>query len=172
MSLTKTQKKEQVEFGLNKIKKSENLVFADFNKVSVEQIKKLRRELRKQGADFRVIKKRLLKVALKEAGFDFDPLQFKAQLGTIFIPADLSAFASTIYKFAKEIERAKGEFKILGGLDILEKRFIEANEFNAIAKLPSREVLLAQIAMLLTMPIKKLMFVLNERAKRLESATR
>ncbi|TSC95622.1 MAG: 50S ribosomal protein L10 [Parcubacteria group bacterium Athens0714_26] len=169
MALTKTQKKEQVSFGLDKIKSNQNLVFADFNKVSVENIKKLRRELKKQGADFKVLKKRLLKIALKDSGMDFDPLQFKTQLGTIFIPGDLSSLASSIYKFSREIEKGKkGEFKVLGGVDTVEKRFIDANEFNVIAKLPTREVLLAQIAMLLTMPMKKLLLVLNEKAKQPE----
>jgi ribosomal protein L10 len=42
---------------------------------------------------------------------------------------------------------------------------VDANEFKAIATLPSREVLLAQIAMMLTMPLKQMMMVLNERAK-------
>ena len=168
MSLTKTQKQEQVDLGLKKMKASENLVFVDFNKVSVENIKRLRKELKKMGADFKVLKKRLLKLALQKGGMDFDPLQFKAQLGTVFLPRDLSDFAAQIYKFSKELERAKkGEFKVLGSWNLLEKRFVDVNEFNAIAKLPSREALLAQIAMMLTMPIKQMMSVLNERSKKL-----
>ncbi len=170
MSLNKAQKQEQIELGLEKVKASENLVFVDFNKVSVENIKRLRRELKKLGADFKVIKKRLLKLSFQKSGLDFDPLQFKAQLGTIFLPKDLSSFAANIYKFAKDLERSKkGEFKILGALDILGKKFIDANEFNAIAKLPTREVLLAQVVMMLTMPMKQLMQVINERSKQLEA---
>lgn len=168
MSLNKAQKQEQIELGLEKVKGSENLVFVDFNKVSVENIKKLRRELKKLGADFKVIKKRLLKLAFQKFGLDFDPLQFKAQLGTIFLPKDLSLFAAGIYKFSKELEKSKkGEFKVLGGLDVLTKKFIDVNEFNAIAKLPSREVLLAQVVMMLTMPIKQIMQIINERSKKL-----
>lgn len=170
MALTKLQKQEQVDLGLEKMKASQNLVFVDFNKVSVENIKRLRRELKKLGADFKVLKKRLLKLALQKGGMDFDPLQFKAQLGTIFLPKDLSDFAAQIYKFAKDLERSrKGEFKVLGSWNLLEKKFVDANEFNLIAKLPSREVLLAQVAMMLTMPIKQMMNVLNERSKQLSS---
>lgn len=170
MALTKIQKQEQAELGLKKIKDSQNLVFVDFNKVSVENIKRLRRELKKLGADFKVLKKRILKIALQKSGVEFDPLQFKAQLGTIFLPKDLSDFAAQIYKFSKELERTKkGEFKVLGSFDLLEKRFVDVNEFNAIAKLPSREALLAQIAMMLTMPIKQVMQILNERSKQLST---
>ncbi|MDD5431212.1 MAG: 50S ribosomal protein L10 [Candidatus Pacebacteria bacterium] len=173
MPLTKQQKTEQVKLGADKIKSSQSLIFADFNKVSVENVKKLRKELKAQGSDFKVIKKRLLKIALKDAGLEFDPVQIKTQVGTIFIPKELSSLASAIYKFSKEIEKGKkGEFKILGGVDVVEKRFVDANEVIAIAKLPSREVLLAQIAMLLTMPLKQLMQVLNEKAKQPEAAAK
>ncbi|MDD5547344.1 MAG: 50S ribosomal protein L10 [Candidatus Pacebacteria bacterium] len=173
MPLTKAKKKEYIDLGVSKIKDSKSLIFADFNKVGVEDVKRLRRELRKQGVDFRVIKKRLLKIALKDSGLDFDPSQIKTQMGTFFIPEDLSSIASVIYKFSKEIEKGKkGEFKILGGVDVSEKKFVEALEVIAIAKLPSREVLLSQIAMLLTMPLKQLMQALNEKAKQPEAVAK
>ncbi len=168
MPLTKVQKTKQIDLGLEKIKSSQNLIFVDFNKVSVENIKRLRRQLKKLGGDLKVIKKRLLKLALQKAGLDFDPLQFKAQLATIFLPRDLSEFAPLIYKFSKELEKTrKGDFKILGGWNILEKKLVDSNEFNMIAKLPGREVLLAQIAMMLTMPLKQFMGILQERSKKL-----
>lgn len=170
MALTKEQKRKQIDLGVKKVKDSENLIFVDFNKVGVEEIKKLRRELKKLGADFKVIKKRLLNLAFKEAKIDFDPLQFKAQVGVIFLPKDLSSFASVIYKFSKELKRfKKGEFTILGGFNLLEKKFIDVNEFNTIATLPSKEILLAQIAMMFTMPLKQIMMILNERSKKLNN---
>ncbi|MDP3999116.1 MAG: 50S ribosomal protein L10 [bacterium] len=168
MALTKLQKQEQIDLGLEKLKASANVVFADFNKVSVEDVKRLRRELKGAGAELRVIKKRLLKLAFQKMGLDFDPSQFTSQLATIFLPKDLSDFAASIYKFSKALERArKGEFKILGAYNLSDKQFVDANEFVAIAKLPSRDVLLAQIVIMLTMPIKQFMTTLNERAKRL-----
>ena len=42
----------------------------------------------------------------------------------------------------------------------------DQNEFKTIAMLPSREILLAQIAMMLTMPLKQLMLTINERSKK------
>lgn len=166
--LTKDQKRKQIDFGLKKVKASDNLVFIDFDKVGVEEVKRLRRELKKSGADFKVIKKRLLKLVFKEAKLDFDPLQFKAQLGIIFLPKDLSDFAAVIYKFSKELEKTKkGNFRILGGYNLLERKFIDTNEFITIAKLPSREILLAQIAIMLSMPLKQFMMALQERSKKL-----
>src|SRR3989344_3660391 len=91
--LNKAQKRQQIDLGLAKIKKSRCLVFLDFSGVTMEEVKKLKTGLRKAGATFQVIKKRLLKLAMKEAGFDFDPLQFDLQVGTIFAPEEFVTIA-------------------------------------------------------------------------------
>ena len=54
--LTKAEKKEQVSLGLDKIKQSQNLVFADFTSVDTQSIEKLKREMKKTGATFQVFK--------------------------------------------------------------------------------------------------------------------
>ena len=62
--LTKQQKSALLDEGVKKIKESGALVFAEYNKVLVEDFKKLRRELKKTGAGFKVFKKRLLNISL------------------------------------------------------------------------------------------------------------
>lgn len=167
MPLTKQQKQGLVEEASKKLGKSRAAVFADFNGVSVEDFKKLRKSLKEAGADLKVYKKRLLNIALKNSGVEFDPLAAKNQLGTVFSKEELPAIAGLIHKFAKGLTKAqKGEFSVMGAYDLGEKRLVDANEFTAIATLPSREVLLAQIAMMLTMPLKQFMMVLNEKAKK------
>ena len=176
MPLTKQQKSAILEDGIKKIKESKTLVFAEYNKVLVEDFKKLRRELKKVGADLKVLKKRLLNIALKNAGVNFsaggglasgwDLLAAKTQLGTIFAKGDLTSVAGPIHKFSKDLTRTKkGEFSVMAAYDLTEKRLVDFNEFKIIATLPSREVLLAQIVMMLTMPLKQMMITLNERSK-------
>lgn len=164
--LTKAQKTEQVKEGKKLIKASQNLVFADFTGVSVEELRRLKKELRNAGADFRVFKKRLLKIALKEAGIDFDPKQFEAQVGTVFTAKELTSVASQIYKFSKELAKKKKDFKILGAFDLINKSFLGPEQFTIIAKLPSREVLLAQLVGTLAGPIRALMYLLQEKSKK------
>src|SRR5688500_4357006 len=101
--LTKAQKKEHVELSGKKIKASKNLVFADFSGVGTADVNNLKNELRKAGAEFKVVKKRLLKIALKEAGIEFDPSTSKAPIATVYTPTDLTAVAAPIYKFTKEL---------------------------------------------------------------------
>lgn len=166
--LTKNQKSVLIDEASKKLSASKTAIFAEFNRIAVEDLKKLRRELKKAGADLKILKKRLLNLALKNAGVNFDSMTIKTQLGTIFTKGDLTSVAGLIYKFSKDLTRAKkGEFAVMAAYDLAEKRLVDANEFRAIATLPPREVLLAQIAMMLTMPLKQLMKVLEERSKKL-----
>ena len=166
MALTKKQKAELIDQGSERLKQNQTLVFAEFKGVTVEHFKSLRRELKSVGADIQVLKKRLLNVILKNAGVAFDPQTRKEQLGTIFAKGDLSSVAAIIHKFSKSLMKGKkGELTVLGAYNVLDKQLVDGNEFKVIATLPSREVLLAQIAMLLTMPVKKVLIALNERAK-------
>ncbi len=164
--LTKEQKKKQVELGQDLLKKSKTLVFADFTGVDTDSIRKLKLEVKKAGATFKVIKKRLLNISLKNSGIDFDPLQFTAQVGTFFIPEDLSSVAAPIYKFAKDLAKAKKEFKVLGAYDLVAKAAVSAEEFTVVAKLPSREMLLAMVMGAITGPLRAFMYVLSELSKK------
>jgi large subunit ribosomal protein L10 len=163
---TKAQKAEEIKEAAELLKKNENLVFTDFTGVSFEFLKKLKVQLKKSGATFKVVKKRLLRVAMKEQGIEYDPVQFDAQVGTIFVPKSLSESASIIYKFAKEVAKAKKEFKILGAFDMKEKKALTGEEFTVIAKLPSREVLLGMVLGAITGPLRAFMYLLQELAKR------
>lgn len=170
--LTKSQKKEQVELGTKELKNSQSLVFADFGGVGTSDVRTLKISLKAEKAKFKVFKKRLLKIAMKESGIEVDPTQFDAQVGTIFSPKEIYDVAGGVAKFAKDLlKRTKKEFKILGGYNAKDKKFFDAAQMSVIAKLPPREVLLTQIAVMLGMPIKKVMTALNSRKEQLEKVT-
>jgi len=167
MSLTKKQKISLVDESVKRLKENETAVFVGFNGVLVEDFKKLKRELKKAGADLKVVKKRLLNISLKNSGIDFDAMSGKSQIVAVFAKGELTSVATIINKFAKVIKKTKkGEFDVLGAYDMKEKRVVDAKEFNLVATLPSREVSLSQIAMMLTMPVKKIMIGLNELSKK------
>lgn len=169
MALTKQEKTNLIERANKNLQQSKAAVFAEFNGVLTEDFKRLRRELKKVGADLKIIKKRLLNIALRKSGIAFDPAGAKAQLGTIFSKEELTNLAGLVYKFSRDIIKSKkGQFTVLGAYDASAKRLVDANEFKVIATLPPREVLLAQIAMMLTMPLKQMMMVLNERSKKVQ----
>ena len=170
--LNKAQKKEQVELGVKELKNSQSLIFADFGGVATADVRTLKMALKESGAKFKVFKKRLLKIAMKDAGIEVDPTQFEAQVGTVFSPKVVYDVAGGVAKFAKDLlKNTKKEFKILGGYDAKEKKFFDGVAMAVIAKLPPREILLTQIAVMLGMPIKKVMTALNSRKEQLEKTT-
>lgn len=154
--LTKKQKTEQIEKGQELLKESRSLIFVDFSGKSVEEISVLRRALREAGAKLKVIKKRLMRIVFEKQGIDFNPEQFESQLGTIFAPNEIFEIASPIYK---------SKIQILGGYDLSEKNFIDAEKVEFIGKLPSREILLGQLVGMLSAPIKMFMHVLDQKSK-------
>ncbi len=165
--LTKEEKKQAIALGEEIIGKSKNILFADFTSVPTAEVRKLRMLMRETGGTFTVIKKRLLRIALKNKGIDFDPsTKFTEQAGIIASPLAVFEIAGKIQAVVKNIAKAKKELKILGGIDCMTQKEISAAEFTIIAQLPSRELLLTQIAFMLTMPIKKVMVALNEKAKK------
>ena len=164
--LTKEQKKQQIEEGKEIIKNNKFLVFIDFTKTSVEDLKKLRRALRDAGAKLKVIKKRLLNIAFKENNLDINFDDFKLQVGTVFSEKDIPEIAAAVYKFSKGTNNK--EFRILGGYDLSAKNFLDAEFVQMIGQLPSREIILSQLFGILQSPISKLLYVLSEKSKMVE----
>ena len=166
--LTRQQKSQQIDESVQELQKSESLILVDFDKLPTADLQNLRLLLREFHGKFKVIKKRLLKIAFQKAGVAVDPTQFASQVGTVLVPADLYGVAGKIYKFIKDLTKSKKDLKILTVFDLKNKRAVGIEEFNAIAKLPSREILLAQVAMMFTMPMKKLLLALNGRMDKIK----
>jgi len=170
--LTRAQKKQKVDEGAKLIKESKNLIFADFSGVPVTEIQRLKNELREAGAKFQVLKKRLLKIAIKRAGADFDPTQFEAQVGTFFLSEDLTSVASKIHKFSKDLAKKGKNFTVLSAYDLEKKTALSAEEFTAIAKLPTREVLIAMIMGGITGPLRAFMSIVKQLSERQPTDTK
>lgn len=162
MPKTKAQKAEQIESGLKDLEKSRTLIFADFTGTPTKEISILRENLKALGSKFQVLKKRLFRIMAEKSGFELPSEKFQGQLGVVFIPNELEGTVGSIYKFSKTAK----SFKVIGGFDLKEKKFLEADFIKMLGSLPSREVLLGQLAFMLTVPIKKFLFILNEKAKR------
>lgn len=169
---TRVQKLKELETGKELLAKSKSVIFADFTGVGIEAIKKFKKELKKSGAVFKVIKKRLLGIAFKNAGLDFDVNQFESQLGAIYGPGDVSSIAGTVYKFSRDLAKEKKDFKLLGAYELDKKAFLNQEQFLAIAKLPPREVLLSMLVGVLSGPLRAFMYVLSEISKKQPPSTK
>ncbi len=168
---SKAQKTEELKQGKELLAKSQVLVFTDFTNLPAEDMRRLRRELKTVGANFLVLKKRLLNILLKEAGIDFDVRQFKLSLGTVFSEADIEKISLPVYKLFASLEVPEGKAKdmwvkhILGGYDLKNKVAVDATQIVFIGKLPPHEALLAQLLGMLTAPIRSFLYVLDQKSK-------
>ncbi len=169
---TKAEKSEELKKAKALLAKTQALIFADFTKISAEDIRKFRAELKKAGANYLVIKKRLLGLLLKEKGIDADLKKFKISVGTIFGEKGVDTIAGPAFNFFSKLEVPEGGDKnmwtahLLGGYDVSGKAPIEAAQVVAIGKLPPREVLLAQVMGMLTSPLRSFMYLVDQKSKK------
>lgn len=168
---TRAQKETELAKARELFDKSEALIFADFTKITAENLRKLRVELKKANANLLVIKKRILGLLLKEKGIDVDLQQFKTSVGTIFSMADAEHIAGPTYKFFSGMEIPDGAAKdvwikkILAGYDLNAKSAMDAQQIIYIGKLPPREVVLAQLLGMLAAPVRSFLYILSEKSK-------
>lgn len=159
--LNKEQKKNIVDDLADRFKRQKIAFFSDFHGVSVAKAQMLRRLLKKNDAEYKVAKKTLLDRALEKAGIGLRTKELQGEIGVTFAYGEETAPAKTLSKFGRENET----FKILGG--ILGERILSGKEILAFAKLPGREVLLAQLLGVLQSPIRGLTTVLQGNIRNL-----
>ena len=155
--LTRKQKEQQVDEIKKILEESRSLVFIDFSGTTVKELEKLRRSLRAIGSNLKVIKKRLLNLAFKGKNIELDTEKFELQLGTVFSPKELYEVAGPVYQ---------SKIKILGGYDLENKNFYDAERMKFLGTIPSREVLLGQLVGVLAAPIRMFLYVLSEKGRK------
>jgi large subunit ribosomal protein L10 len=159
---TKLQKSKQIEEGLESLAKSQTLIFTDFTSTPTKEINSLREVFKEKGLKFKVFKKRLFKIAFEKNEIEFPLEGFQGQLGIVFTPEGFfEQAASLVYKFSKTNQN----FKIIGGFDLKDKKFLEGDFVKMVGSLPNKQTLLAQFAFMLTVPIKRFLFVLDQLSK-------
>jgi len=143
------------------------VVFAEFAGISVEQMAKLRRNLRTKDVKFRVLKNTLILKALKESGVEGADSFLKGPTAVAFSPDEISG-AKILYAFAKEIERLKkdsAKLIIKGG--VLEGKTVSKEEVEQFAMLPSREEVFSKLLATINAPLVNLLRLIKEPAARL-----
>lgn len=111
--------------------------------------------MRETGTEFRVVKNTLARLAAKEAKIDeLDPY-LTGPVAMAFGVDDPVAPAKILHTFARDHKN----LELKAGL--LEKKLLDVKEIEALATLPSREVLLTRLAAAMMGPLRNLGFVLS-----------
>lgn len=148
----------------NKFEKSKLVILADYRGINVEDITKIRADLRKSNSEYVVAKNSTLRFAVKGTEIEGISEYLEGPTAVTFSYEDYVTPAKVLYDYAKDSEF----YKIKAG--IMDGKVISAEEVIKLAKLPSKEMLLTQLATVLLANIRNLAVVLDQVAKKDETA--
>ncbi|CQR71597.1 50S ribosomal protein L10 [Sporomusa ovata DSM 2662] len=153
-----TQEKLQTVAGIKeKLSTTKGAVLTNYRGLTVAQDTKLRRQLREAGVEYRVFKNTMTRIAAKEAGIEgLDPY-LEGPTAIAMSYTDPVAPAKVIADFVKENKLQALEVKA----GLVEGKVIDADSVKALASLPAREVLIAQVLAGMQAPIAGFVNVLS-----------
>ena len=154
MPKTRVQKEAMLSTLADRLSRSESVVFISLSKIKVDQAEELRDAFFKDGLQLQIAKNSLLKRVLADASIEVPAEILDQPLGLVYSYSDVVAGPKAVTPFLKDIE----ELRILGG--ITSGAFITPAQVSALAKLPSREQLLAQLVGTLQAPISGMVNVM------------
>ncbi len=151
-------KREQIDMLREALKKSDAVFIVEYRGMVVKKISELRRLIRKAGGEMKVSKNTLMRIALEECAMKLAPEYETGPNGYVLSYGDAAAVAKVVRDFAKEKgnEALVVKGAILGGQQIL-----DCDQVFALADLPSKEQLLAQVVGTIAAPLRGLVTVLS-----------
>ena len=149
MSLNRNEKAAVVADVSAQVARSQTLALAEYRGLTVEHLNKLRVDARAKGVYLHVLKNTLARRAVK---------------GTPFEVASESMAGPLIYSFSEDAvaaakviaDFAKGNDKLIVKAGAYAGKALDANGVKALAAIPSKEVLLSQVAGLLKSPVQRM----------------
>jgi large subunit ribosomal protein L10 len=161
MPLTRAQKEARVEELKKQLESKTSVLLGDFTGMDVATATEIRQRFREASVEYRVVKNTLAKLAMEETGYGDLASDLSGPNGFVMTDGDAAVAA----KIMVEFEKSKKTPQIRAGL--IDAAMVTAAEIRAIAELPSREVLLAQIAAGFQAPVAGLARLLNELSRKL-----
>jgi len=158
------QKEEEVKKLAEKIKTAKAVILTDYRGINVEDVTKLRADLRGVNAEYIVIKNNIIRRALAECKIEGLDQFLEGPTALIISNEDYLKPAKAIYGYVKEHEF----YKIKSG--VIEGKVSSAEEIITLAKLPSREELIAKLAGALLGNITKLAVAIDQVKQQKENA--
>lgn len=147
---------------LQRVNASPFLFVVDYTGLTVVKFAELRKRLAGVSAEIHVFKNNLVRKAAEKAGYPGDLADhLKGQSAYVTGAKDVCAAAKIMKNFAAEFEKPTMKVGVLDG------KLLDATGIKALADLPAREVLLAQLLGVLQAPASKLVRTLAEPASSL-----
>lgn len=146
----------------SKLDAADGALLTEYRGLNVPELAALRAALRDAGGEYKIYKNTLVRIAAANAGVDIADDMLTGPTAIAFVnggadgaPGDAAAVAKALKEFAK------GNDKLVLKGGVLDGAVLSADEIKALAELPSREVLLSQIAGLLQAPLAEFVNLLD-----------
>lgn len=148
---TREQKQKDLNALTEQLNNSKSAMVVSFSKVTVNKDQEFRHQLREAGAEYRVVKNTIARLAVKGTQFEGATEHFKGVSAIAWTESDPVILSKTVSKFIKD-NAALYTFKA----GVVDGRVVDLKQVQEIAALPSKEEL-----------ISKLLFVINAQAQRI-----
>ena len=155
MSANFEAKKQLVEEIKEKFSKAKTLAFVDYRGLNVEEDTAMRKAFRENGCEYKVYKNRLMLKALSDLGIECSANYFEGTTAVAIGYEDEVAPAKIVCDTISNTKKMAIKFGILNGV------CVSAQNIEALAKLPSKEELIAKLLGTLNNPITGLCRVLQ-----------
>ena len=160
MSANLELKKELVESIKSELKEANSIVFVDYRGITVAEDTAMRKEFRENNVKYKVFKNRLLVRALNELNITgYDATMFEGTTAVAY-SADEVAPAKIFCKHQKDLNKMAVKFGIVNG------QIMNNAQVEELAKIPSKEVLIAMLLGMLNAPVAALARALDAIAKK------
>ena len=145
---------------VDKASRAAAMYFADFSGLTVGEATDLRREFRKAGVEYRVVKNTLARKALERVtGYDSVYDKLVGPTGIAFSYDDAIAPAKIIKKFSEK----SGKLKLK--VAVLEKQVFDGSQLDQLSKLPGRSELMAGVVGSIHAPISGIVGAIGALAR-------
>ncbi len=155
MSANKEAKVELVAEIKEKMQKAKTMVFINYNGIDVTTDTKLRSEFRKNGVEYHVYKNRLMLRALNELGITGCENDLQGTTAVALGYEDEVSAAKIAVDYVNKVKTMETKFGVYGN-----KR-VDADYIKSLAKIPSKETLIASLLSVLNGPIRGVVVALN-----------
>ncbi len=143
-----------------KFKAAKMTIVTEYRGLTVAQMARLRREIRRASGEYQVIKNTLVRRALKDTAYSSLDSLLEGPTGWVFGYEDPVILSKTLVKFIAE----NGKLTIKGGL--LEGEFMDQAKVKVLAQMPSRPELQAKLLALMQAPAVQFLRLIQEPGAR------
>lgn len=162
--MLKSEKSVLIDGFSEKLKVAKAIILAEYRGLKVSELTEIRREIKKNSGNFKVLKNRLAKRAIDGTEWESLKDHFKGPIGIVSSDLDPVVISKIVTKYAETFPAFKLKAGVLGG------KLLDVKGIEALSKLPSKEELYAKLLGTLQGPASSIVRVLNAVPQKLALA--